>query len=314
MGWAAISSISLFAESVLSGVSAAARHLLETLTPQRRPPHETLQSERQAWIDNASLEPLAPGTESWAEVIGGVPCLWVSHGSESEEGVVIFVHGGGLTCGSPLTHRALASRLAVRFGLPVLLIDYRLLPEHPLSAACDDVLTVIDVVLENRHCPASRVFIAGDSSGAGLMLGALMQRRDKGLRMPARSIALCGAFDATLSGESYAAERDPTLSRAVLEDWQNDLGDVDRSDPCLSPLLHDLSGLPPILIVAGGRDMWFSDSKRLFDVVAEAGGAAKLRIWDEMWHCWPLHGDFPEARAAIDEMASFLAPALENRS
>ena len=49
--------------------------------------------------------------------------------------------------GSLNTHRGLASHLAGRTGLPVLVVDYRLGPEHPFPAAVDDALAAYEWVL-----------------------------------------------------------------------------------------------------------------------------------------------------------------------
>jgi monoterpene epsilon-lactone hydrolase len=43
---------------------------------------------------------------------------------------VLYLHGGGFTVGSPVTHRALAAYVAAAAGAPVYLLDYRLAPEH----------------------------------------------------------------------------------------------------------------------------------------------------------------------------------------
>jgi acetyl esterase/lipase len=57
---------------------------------------------------------------------------------------VLYVHGGGLIAGAPRTHAELASRLVGHVNRRVLLVDYRLAPEHPFPAALDDVRAVYE--------------------------------------------------------------------------------------------------------------------------------------------------------------------------
>lgn len=94
--------------------------------------------------------------------------------------VIVYTHGGGLTAGSSITHRAFASRLAVACRARVLLVDYRLLPEHPISAPIDDVVAVVEHVVSTGDVGADRLFLAGDSSGAALAIGTARRLRDRG--------------------------------------------------------------------------------------------------------------------------------------
>jgi acetyl esterase/lipase len=55
----------------------------------------------------------------------------------------------------------------------VLLLDYRLAPEHPFPAAVDDAVAAYRYLLEESARPG-RVVIAGDSAGGGLALATLV--------------------------------------------------------------------------------------------------------------------------------------------
>jgi acetyl esterase/lipase len=48
-----------------------------------------------------------------------------------------------------------------------LIIDYRLVPEHPFPAAVQDARAAYDWLVEN-HADPDRIIIAGDSCGGGL--------------------------------------------------------------------------------------------------------------------------------------------------
>ena len=66
---------------------------------------------------------------------GGVPCEWVAVPASRPERVLLFIHGGGFACTCPTC--TLGMRRACRDALEarVLLVDYRLVPEHPFPAA-----------------------------------------------------------------------------------------------------------------------------------------------------------------------------------
>ena len=65
--------------------------------------------------------------------------------------------------GSLVSHREIMARLAAEAGVQVLGVDYRLAPEHPLPAALEDTLAVLDGL--------DRFALAGDSAGGALALG-----------------------------------------------------------------------------------------------------------------------------------------------
>ena len=256
--------------------------------------------ERAAWDAAASDNPIAGGVGERSDSVGRVPGRWLSPlgGGGS---IVVWCHGGGLTAGSSTTHRAFASRLALAAGGEVFLPDYRLLPEHGIDAPVHDVSSVLDGL------DAAKTVVGGDSSGAALALSCLIAREAKRRARPAGFVALSGAFDATLSSPSVDEGRDPQLSRTCLRPWQDVVGAVcPLDDPRLSPVFADLPGpLPPALLLAGGDELWRDDSARLADRLTTAGTRVELEIIDGMWHVWPLWGDFPEARSALERIGRF---------
>ena len=48
--------------------------------------------------------------------------------------VILYLHGGGFSAGSPETYRMFAGQLSRATGFRVLLVDYKLAPEHQLEA------------------------------------------------------------------------------------------------------------------------------------------------------------------------------------
>ena len=90
--------------------------------------------------------------------------------------------------------------------------------------------------------------------------------------MPSGVIAISPWVDLTASGESYEKnrEKDPSMSAEALEFFANSYT-KDKEDPLVSPLLAELSGMPPSLIFAGGDEILLSDSELLHGRLCESG-------------------------------------------
>src|SRR5918998_649935 len=105
--------------------------------------------------------------------------------------------------GSRTSHRQLASRISRAAGARVLVVDYRLAPEHPHPAAVDDAVAAYRWLL-GRVDPA-RLVVAGDSAGGGLTLAMLVAARDSGLPMPAAAVCISPWVDLEGTGESMTS-------------------------------------------------------------------------------------------------------------
>jgi epsilon-lactone hydrolase len=291
----------------VSSISAEAAAIKQSIEPEPVDPSSTVESDRQAWLDAVADVPLVAGTAERVEVIAGVPCRWISPHMDEDFPTIVYGHGGGLTAGSSATSREFASRLAVATCCHVLLVDYRLLPEHDIADPIADVVAVYRWLVGHSGVTAERIFVGGDSSGAALMVSALVALRDSGDPLPAALISFSGAFDATLSSPSIDEGRDPQLHRAALEHWQDVIRPVVAlDDHRLSPIFTDLRQMPPMLLLAGGDDAWRDDSVRLAERLAKSGGSVELHVAAGMWHVWPVWGSFPESDAALARIATFL--------
>jgi epsilon-lactone hydrolase len=262
-----------------------------------------------ALVDGTIVEPLD---------VGGVPSEWVRPAAavvtdRVPDACVLYLHGGGYVIGSVNTHRGLASHLAARSGLPVLVVDYRLGPEHVFPAALDDALTAYEWLL-SRGFTADRIVIAGDSAGGGLTLATLLALRDRGRPLPALGVAISPWTDLTLSGDSMDTmdAHDPMVRRPGLQrmaDWY--VGAGSASDPLASPLFGDPTGLPPLLVHVGEVETLLDDATRFADKAQAAGVDVTLEVWPEMIHVWHAFGAaIPESDAAVTRIAEFVAQRL----
>jgi epsilon-lactone hydrolase len=288
--------------------SAESQRIRKSIVRDCVPEGVSIQEERAQFEAYAGSLELAEGVRLRSETIAQVPCLWVEDESDPDQHMVLYIHGGGLIAGSPVTHREFASRLVKRTRRRVLLVDYRLAPEHPFPAALDDVLAVYTGLIGRTR--ARDIALGGESSGAGLGLAALVALRNQGLALPAAAFFISGHFDMTLSGDSMESRRevDPFTSRESLERavrWY--ANGADCRLPLISPVFAELGGLPPILLQVGDDEILLSDSVRVAEGIRRAGGRVALRVWDAMWHNWPMYVGLPEADGALVEIADFLA-------
>ncbi|WP_299723380.1 alpha/beta hydrolase [uncultured Tateyamaria sp.] len=295
--------------------AATARRALQK---EQVDPSVTLADERRGWDQFAASIPLAADVLATDEEFGGVPCLRLRPSNQDPVATLLYAHGGGLTSGSITTHKAFCSRLAAATKLQVIMAGYRLLPEAPLTAPSDDFVSVFlnfSRALDDSRHP---VFFAGDSSGAGLVAASLVRLRDGGHTRPAGWISLSGAFDASLSGCSMHIQSDPILSYPVLRHWQSHFPEgFDFENPIISPLFADLSNLPPALLLVGEDEVWRDDTERMHQALQSASSDSEMRIYQGMWHVWPMTAGLPETDDAFRRIAAFVggvnASALERR-
>lgn len=273
-------------------------------------PAVSLKEERASWNDYALTQKLADGVSTTDETIAGVDCLWLSPDQIIDEKLVVYAHGGGLVVGSIITHRSFVSHLAKIIGRNILMVGYGLLPENDFSKPMHDISAVYSELIIKQNYDPQDVYYAGDSSGAGACLSSLINLRTQNFPLPKGFIAISGAFDASLKGQTMQSNsvKDPVLSFEVLQHWQQQYfkGKIALDHPHISPLFSELNGLPAMRLIVGGDEVWLDDSIRLADKVRKANGAAELIIHDEMWHVFAMDTQLPESILAMKQIKTFL--------
>jgi len=171
---------------------------------------------------------------------------------------VVYVHGGAWVHQIVKPHWRLAEQLAAQAGVRVLVPIYPLIP---FGTAEIVVPMVADLATEvdDRNC-----YLMGDSAGGQIALSAALVLRDRDpLRAP-RTVLICPALDIALRNPAIDSVDDPWIDRASLREygrwWQSGLSD---DDPRVSPLCADLTGLGPISLFSGTRDILHPDAREL---------------------------------------------------
>ncbi len=232
---------------------------------------------------------------------------WVAMPNSANGRVVLYLHGGGYVMGSRRTHRELASRIAGEAAARVLVLEYRLAPEHPFPAAVDDA-TEGYRWLRKQGIAASSIAIAGDSAGGGLTLATLLALRDAGEALPACAVCLSPWTDLEATGASAqpGGADDPMIPVAALRDMGKVYADGALRNPLAAPLYGSFKGLPPLLIQVGTREILLDDSTRVADKARAAGVTVRLEIEEGAPHVWQAMPNLPEAIDAVRRIGVFV--------
>jgi len=291
--------------------SSQHEQLVELLKTREAPERPTLEEMRAGFEALAGGFELPPRTAVHEVGVDGVPADWVQASGADPGRVVLYLHGGGYVIGSRNTHRSLAARLSQACGARVLVLDYRLAPEHPYPAAVDDAVAAYRWILAQGVLPA-HVAIGGDSAGGGLAIATLMALRAKGLPLPACGVCLSPWIDLEGAGETARSAQidDPMVTPEALDRMATAYAAGALREPLASPLHGDWGGLPPLLIQVGTRERLLDDARRAARLAREAGGEAVLEEQEGLIHVWQLFPDLPEAADAVTRIGGFLAERL----
>lgn len=221
--------------------------------------------------------------------------------------VILYCHGGGYSTGSRLYARTLTTKLAETTSMDVLAFDYRLAPEHPYPAACEDAMKAWDYLMLLGY-GARDVIVAGDSAGGNLALSLVLKLKEEQRLLPRGLVLLSPWTDLTASGKTHTTRAlvDPVLDADYLRKMtENYAAGRELTDPFISPLFGDFEGFPPTYIQVGDNEMLLSDSIMLHKKLVAANVSAKIDVFKGMWHVFQM-SPFKTAGEAMEKNAEFI--------
>ena len=240
-----------------------------------------------------------------------VPLHWYHRpGQPSPGSAALYLHGGGMILGlgelGALYDIAARSYVAAS-GVPLLMVDYRIAPEHPHPVPVEDCYGALGWLAANADAlgvDPARVAVMGDSAGGGLAAAVCLLARDRaGPAIAAQVLAYPMLDDRT-------PEPDPAL--APMLTWTHDdnrtgwaalLGDADTAiSPYAVPArAADLSGLPPAYIDVGDLDLFCEQDIDYARRLAAAGVATELHVHPGCPHAFEVLA--PQAAVSARVMA-----------
>ena len=238
--------------------------------------------------------------------------------------MVVYIHGGAFVLGSIATSSELASKVARATHARVLLVEYRLAPEHTFPAPLDDIVAAYRWLLapEQGYTPA-RVAFMGDSSGGNLALAVALRLARAGEPLPAflgllsPSVDLSDSIAVEDRGTDYLVPKRKGYDARRLYVGTDDAAALANS--LVSPLLaDDLGALAPcpILIESGAVELYQPCIAAFAAKATAAGCTVDLHEYPEMPHVFQaLEAIFPEAAAkSFAAMGAYAAAHFPPRS
>lgn len=236
-------------------------------------------------------------------------------------GIILDYHGGGWTIGNARMGDDQNAELAVRIGVAVVSVDYRLALSNPISALVDDCEAAAVWTIEHamREFGTDRIVVKGSSAGAHLAAATLLRLRDRSTLAPqiAGTVLFFGLYDfagtamVRAAGPETLVLHGPTV-RATLYELTPGMTEEERRDPAISPFYADLSCMPPALFLVGTKDMLLEDNERMAAKWEEASGNSELLIAPESPHAFNRMGTSVAKKVesfVADWMLEKLAPA-----
>lgn len=212
---------------------------------------------------------------------------------EPAGGVIVYYHGGGWVVGSIDESDTLGRKLAERTSCAVVLVDYRLAPEHPYPAAVDDSYAALEWTAEHLEDIAGSevpLFVAGDSAGGNLSAVMAIRARDRNGPEIAMQVLIYPVTDANFDRPSYTDPENQLLLTRDSMIWFFDHYIPDaarRSEPEASPLYtEDLSGLPPAVVLTAEHDPLRDEGEEYAQRLTDAGVDVDLQRHKGQMHAF----------------------------
>ncbi|KIX93239.1 uncharacterized protein Z520_11094 [Fonsecaea multimorphosa CBS 102226] len=248
-----------------------------------------------------------------------------SGASARRQPVMVYAHSGGWCMGGLDTEEFLCQLLAVRLGIIVVSVDYRLAPEWSYPTCVYDVYDVIKWVSVNAETiggDLSRGFLTGGASGGGNLtcMATIMARDDKLQPSLSGHLLICTGMphDFTDRKGHNVVLFPEKLSRGSWERYKNgpvatremnilygrkhakshafsnsrltkdiEISNFDAHSPNVTPLTQtDFSKLGPVFYQVAEMDIWRDSAVFYCDKIKEAGGQVKVEIYPGVPHLW----------------------------
>ncbi len=242
--------------------------------------------------------------------------LYAPH-SDAALPVLLYLHGGGFTVGSLMTHDVLCRQLSRHGHCAVVSLDYRLAPEHRFPTAVHDGWDALIGLQQHGDAlglDTTRLAVGGDSAGGTLAAVCALMARDAGLALRLQLLFYPGCIARQDTPSHHTFAEGFMLDKPTV-DWFFDhyIDHAERDDWRFAPMnAPDHAGLAPAWIGLAECDPLVDEGVQYADTLRMAGVPVDLDIYKGVVHGFITMGRaIPDALQAHADAGRALKHAFE---
>jgi epsilon-lactone hydrolase len=214
--------------------------------------------------------------------------------------VMLFLHGGGMAFGWNNPMRRELAFLCKTAGLRAFGVDFPLIPDYVYPAAHDVCYAAYRALVQDGR----QVVLTGESSGAVLALAIMLRAKAAGLPQPRLCALISPVVDYGMRDERIWQTNDAFAHpKFTVETLKHYVAGNDPSLPDLAPVLADLEGIAPLLVLAGESELCRSEVDRLAGAAQRHHVPMETILWPRVWHSW--HALVPQLPEAVQALEAF---------
>ena len=202
----------------------------------------------------------------------GMPVWTLQSPGQPSGKYVVGIHGGASIFQPSIFHWIDYAAMARNTGATVIVPIYPLAPQGTAATVVPTMADLISSQIDQHG--AENVSVYGDSAGGNIGLAAVQELVRRGDPVPSHMVLISPALDLTFSNPAMQFIDDPVFGFprfcASTQQWA---GDLDLTDPLVSPLYGSLAGLPPTAVYSGSLDVLSPDVLVLQDKALATPGA-----------------------------------------
>lgn len=176
------------------------------------------------------------------------------------KGIVVYYHWGGFVSGGIEESDGECRTICDLCGCTVVSVGYRLAPKYRFPAAVVDSFDALKWVYNNAEQlggDKNSICVMGVSAGGNLAAITSILARDHGIKLKCQILILpvIGFDPYSESARIYGEKGNPLDMASIISFTTQYLGNLKEVfNPLFTPMLSDLTDLPPALIITAEKD------------------------------------------------------------
>ncbi|MDD3121640.1 MAG: alpha/beta hydrolase [Bacilli bacterium] len=232
---------------------------------------------------------------------------WIFPLNGINNGVILYLHGGGFIAGNMEYARGYGTVLASNNRIKVLAISYRLAPEFPFPSALEDAFEAYKYLLSEGFSN-EKIILCGESAGGGLAFSLCKKLKDENIGLPGGIITISPWTDLSITAESYKINKhkDPSMLKSLLLRYSKLYTNPENiENPLVSSKNINFTNFPRTLIFVGGDEILLDDSIVIHDNLIKYNCESELIIKPKMWHVY-LFYNLKENKSDNEKIYQFI--------